>query len=147
MLNILMAIATVLLVLGFISDFVLFGVFSMIGNNVGSIVCCFIFVLYLGIIIGCVYFYNLDKCDKYSNEKKYFEEEISRLKDDIKWYESQLKSYKKLDKYQKEHYEYEVKQSELEEENKKLKSIIQSQNAVKTEDFEQYLKIMMEDKK
>lgn len=146
MLSVLMAIVTVLLFLGFISNLILIGVFTWIGNNVGFIVCIFVLVLYLGFVLGFAYFYNLNKCEKYEDEKKYFEEEISRLHNDIEWYGSQLQSYKKLDKYKKEHYEYEVKQSELEEENKKLKNIIRSQSNVKSEDFERYLKVLMEDK-
>ncbi len=147
MLSVLMAIATVLLFLGLIGNMITIGVFITIGNNVGVIVCWFIFVLYLGFILGCVYFYNLNKCDTYSDEKKYLEREISQLEEDKELYEKQLESYKKLDKYKKEHYEYEVKQSELKEENEKLRNIIRAQNFdIKTEDFEQYLKVMMENK-
>ena len=146
MLNILMAIVTVLLFLGFISDFILFGVFSMIGNDVGVIVCCFIFVLYLGFILGCVYFYNLGKCDKFEEEKKYLKNDISHLNDEIKWQEQRIEAYRKLDDYVEEHHNFEAKQRELEDENKKLRSIIQTQNGVKTEDLDQYLKVIMEDK-
>jgi len=146
MLNISMAIITILLILGFVSNTILIGVFSMIENQVGIIVCAFVFVLMVGFVLGCAYFYNLEKCNKNEDEKKQFKSEISRLNDDIQFYEKQLKSYKKLDKYVKEHYDYETKQTELERENEKLKNIIRTQNGVKTEDFEQYLKVMMEDK-
>lgn len=147
MLSVLMAIATVLLVLGFCGNLFTFLTFVTIGNNVGITVCYFIFVLYLGIVIGCIYFYNLNKCETFLDEKKDFEREISHLNEDKEWYERQLKSYKKFEKYAKERNDYESKQRELEEENKKLRSIIQTQNNVKTEDFEQYLKVIMEDKK
>lgn len=146
MLSVLMAIVTVLLFLGLTGNLILFGVFASIGNNVGFLVCIFIFVLYLGIILGCAYFYNINKCEKFSDEKKAFEREISHLEDDNELYERQLKSYHKLDKYVKEHNEYVVKQTELERENEKLKNIIRSQSNVKSEDFEQYLKVLMEDK-
>jgi len=146
MLSVLMAIITLLLALGLIGNVVSFGVFCTIGNNIGVITCCYVFVLYLGIIIGCVYFYNLNKCDTYSDEKRHFEREISQLEEDKEWYEKQLESYKKLDKYKKEHCEFELKQSELEEENEKLRNIIRTQNNIRAEDFAQYLKIMLEDK-
>ena len=144
MLNVLMAIVTILLVLGLLGNAISCGVFAMVDNHVGLIVCAFVFVLYLGIALGCIYFYNLNKCDTHESEKKYLKGEISRLEDDIKWYEDRLKSYKKLDKFVKEHNEFELKQSKLEEENKKLKSIILAQNNVKSGDSEQYLKVITE---
>ncbi len=144
MLNVLMAIITVLLLLGFGGNLITGAVFLCNGNHVGVTVCLFIFVLYIGFIAGCIYFYYQDRCDKFEETKKRLNNEISHLNEDREWYEKQLNSYHKLDKFVKEHNEFVLKQSKLEEENKKLKSIILAQNNVKSEDSEQYLKVITE---
>ena len=146
MLNLLFCMLSIFIITGFFGDAIALCIFGCLGNDIGMHVCGIILIAYAAFILGFLFYHLGDKCDKFKDEKEYYERRIQRLEEDTDQYQREIKSYKKLEKYSKKHFEYEQKQRELEAENETLRKIILTKDGIKDDIGDKYIELLINSK-